>query len=623
GYFGEKDVWNSQETTLPAGDSVRISVAEAIPSIGWWEWLPSLRLSDGSAARQLPMRKIACFAPLESRELPPEDAYWFGLDSRVRSPEMLGLFSAMGIDILRYGTWGGLYTEDGKLDWEEHDRVVEGIRSHGMQTLFSIVFTPEWAAREGAKGNLSRTPPDSDALRQSLEEIIPRLRDQGMLVYDLWNEPDHAGFWHGNVDDYLEFLQASYQTIKSIQPEATVLSGGVASFLPNPFHKRNPEMNRRLTVEGSDHFDALSLHEHGPFARFVSAVDGPVSKLQSELDSLQPLWFTETGISADARTMGRTLVQKITFGRARGADCLIWYALYRAGEGGGFNVIDSNGDPSAVFATYPTLVRLLRGKTFSGEWEDPLKSGNHLYAFEGEGETVFVAWGEGATSSRVGIETEEDAQSYDLLGRPLAVSRRDNVVELPFSPDPRYLVVKSGTVGSYEAIPPLVRYGFSSLKATDVLEGVTAPVITATGFQRSNPSDDDKRFRTTETGAPNGSFDGDASLMKVTFSLTPEDGNAMNLSSLGLWAGSGAFSNTKLVLSIEEEGKEPITVGSQILPNLSQPGQNAEHIEFDLSKFRGLSGTTNFSLLLDRGGERVIFKLDDLRVDGSLSKQSL
>ena len=225
-------------------------------------------------------------------------------------------------------------------------------------------------------------PPRPEALRESLERIIAHAKGKGLTFYDLWNEPDHGGFWQGNTKDYLEFMRVAHEAIKHVQPEATVLSGGIASLHPSRASSRNPDMARRFFSEGHVSYDALSLHEHGPFDNLADGLDVRLAEYRGKNSGDKPLWFTETGHNGNGRKKAVVLVQKFVYVRMHAAKGLVWFAMYSPGQGGAYNIIDKIGDPQPVVPAYNQMARMMRGKRF--------------------------------------------AQAFDIMGRPLKVERSGN-----------------------------------------------------------------------------------------------------------------------------------------------------------------------------------------------------
>jgi hypothetical protein len=421
---------------------------------------PALLAVEGDDRNSRPPLQLAYLEPVGPRAQPAVESFRFALDSRVRTPEMYRLLASIGVDMLRYGTWRGINPGENQWQWAQYEAEVRAIQAAGMQSLFSITFTPDHAAkpeyvrRRDAKEkigdraiNLSNVAPRSEVLRAAVRTMTERNKALGLSVYDLWNEPDLSGFWQGTTDEYLEFMRVCYETIKAVQPEATMLTGGIATISGHGGHGLNPDLIERLIVEAQDRYDAISVHQHGHFRNFQQGLDGVLAAHRATLRAPKPLWFTETGFNGDPRQVAQVLVHKHALARARGAEGFVWYAMYPPGKGGGYGMVDGQGSPNPVLPAYNEMVRLLRGKRFVSQPD--AGPGNWLFAFEGGGETLLVAWNEDAAAAGrrelVRMAPGATARRLNVMGSALPLEVFDDLAILPLEREVRYLVVSGGS----------------------------------------------------------------------------------------------------------------------------------------------------------------------------------
>ena len=92
------------------------------------------------------------------------------------------------------------------------------------------------------------------------------------------------------------------------------------------------------------------------------------------------------------------------------------------------------------------------------------------------------------------------------------------------------------------------------------------------------------------------------------------------MNTLSFWGNDGAFGGTAVTLTYRVADNSPVVVGSRPLRNLSSPRTKGEYYSFPLSGLSGIEEPITFTLTARGSGERVILKLDDLRVDGSVRK---
>ena len=116
----------------------------------------------------------------------------------------------------------------GRFDWWFTDHIVDQAEAQGLQILFRLdgLPLPDWV-----------DPPDDPALPVLPEDfghfcgtLAERYRGR-VRAYQVWNEPNLAREWGGRTPDaagYVELLRACYVAIKEADPEAIVVSAGLA-----------------------------------------------------------------------------------------------------------------------------------------------------------------------------------------------------------------------------------------------------------------------------------------------------------------------------------------------------------------------------------------------------------
>ena len=132
---------------------------------------------------------------------------------------------------------------------------VDRVRDRGATPLLVILDAPDWAAAGG--GTTHRHPRDPAEFAAFAGELATWLRHDGKpaSVYEVWNEPDAAGFWGGTPDPdaYVGLLRGAHATIKAADPSATVLAGPTTG---NNFHWIETLYARG--AKGS--FDGVAVH---------------------------------------------------------------------------------------------------------------------------------------------------------------------------------------------------------------------------------------------------------------------------------------------------------------------------------------------------------------------------
>ncbi len=115
----------------------------------------------------------------------------------------------------------------GHFDWSKSDRLMDQVDAYGLNIIARVGVQPEWAGG----GYPEIGPPDD---YQDFADFLTALatRYKGRIdAYQIWNEPNLSREWGGNPPDpaeYTRLLKVAYQAIKKADPNAYVISAGLA-----------------------------------------------------------------------------------------------------------------------------------------------------------------------------------------------------------------------------------------------------------------------------------------------------------------------------------------------------------------------------------------------------------
>lgn len=152
----------------------------------------------------------------------------------------------------------------GKYDWSNTDRIVQQVEKHGLKLIVRISQDPDrpfWA------GN----PPDNaghfaDFLAAVASRYVGRIH-----AYQIWNEPNLGREWGNKRPDpagYARMLKMAYSAIKAIDPNAIVVTAGMAptgtdNEIAMPDDKFYDLMYRAMGGNSKGYFDMLGVHAAG------------------------------------------------------------------------------------------------------------------------------------------------------------------------------------------------------------------------------------------------------------------------------------------------------------------------------------------------------------------------
>ncbi|MQY12767.1 hypothetical protein SRB5_29060 [Streptomyces sp. RB5] len=198
----------------------------------------------------------------------------------------------------------------GRYEWHRFDRVADAARARGLEVLATVAYTPAWARVEGCVKGLRCAPADPAAFADFTRRATERYAPKGVHTWQIWNEPN-IPFWSPKPDPaaYTKLLKSSSRAIKSVDPGATVLMGGLASVSSDDLHIAHSEFLRAVAKLGAlDAVDAISYHPYtyphlaSARTKYGSAFED-ISASENNLASIlelygkpkMPIWLTETG----------------------------------------------------------------------------------------------------------------------------------------------------------------------------------------------------------------------------------------------------------------------------------------------------------------------------------------
>jgi hypothetical protein len=204
--------------------------------------------------------------PFDSPEYGVQAFLWWNL--RIAKRDLAA------VDELDFGwvkqsfAWRDIETiEKGAYDWFRPDKIVKRVENSGLKLLVRIDRQPFWS-QESDWPPLENAPP---ADLQDFGDFCGALaeRFKGRIdAYQVWNEPNLSREWGEEPPDpaaYTELLKICYQAIKDADPEAIVISAGLAPTGTGlPLAIPDTEFLQGMYDAGAaDYFDVLGLNAPG------------------------------------------------------------------------------------------------------------------------------------------------------------------------------------------------------------------------------------------------------------------------------------------------------------------------------------------------------------------------
>lgn len=192
-------------------------------------------------------------------------------------------------------------------NWKGPDLVAATAAKYGIHSLAIITYAPQWALDSSKSCTVSQhCPPQYPAVFARFA-ATSAARYKGVIdTWEIWNEPNLNGAWAAaaNGAGYAAYLKASYTAIKQVNPDAVVLTGGLAAAADEGNNTSPTTFISTLYASGAqNYFDAIALHPYSyPIAASYSATWNSWQQMSSirqlmlnNGDSAKKIWITEYG----------------------------------------------------------------------------------------------------------------------------------------------------------------------------------------------------------------------------------------------------------------------------------------------------------------------------------------
>lgn len=217
--------------------------------------------------------------------------------------------------------WSAIQPLDSdSYDWSGADRVVDTAKKYGIKSLGTITYAPKWA--QSGKCDIGKQcPPKDPNLFAHFAGIVAERYKNTINVWEIWNEPNYTTFWSPkpNIDNYVNLLKTTYIEIKKTSPQATIMSGGLASTGDEKNGNISPItfITSLYELGAQNYFDAVALHPY-TYPASPSYIASWNSWQQINLirklmidrgDTAKKIWITEYGAPTNGKGIAHNLDQ--------------------------------------------------------------------------------------------------------------------------------------------------------------------------------------------------------------------------------------------------------------------------------------------------------------------------
>jgi len=217
------------------------------------------------------------------------------------------------IEIHGKGDFQDRRTQPPKSAWEKYDRLVELAQEYGLEIIARLDNPPAWSRAQGDEIGTFAPPDDLNDFGDFVYAVVSRYRGR-IRYYQIWNEPNIYPEWGKqpvNPEAYTELLKVGYTRAKEADPEAVIISAGLA-----PTTEMGPKnlsdlvfLQKMYDAGAKGYFDIISVQGYGlwtgPDDRRVDPSRTNFSRPQliREImvrngDADKPIWAAEVGWNA-------------------------------------------------------------------------------------------------------------------------------------------------------------------------------------------------------------------------------------------------------------------------------------------------------------------------------------
>ncbi len=272
--------------------------------------------------------------------------------------------------------WDRVEKARGKYDWSAYDKLAVADMRNGLGTNAILLGRPAFWAEGGDIANLF-APIYADGTDSALADkpinpdnpwaqfvhyAVTRYKPGGVLAahngfapgqgirhWEIWNEPDVPHFWSGDSQAYARLLKTAAVVIKTVDPEAQVIFGGLL------YASDQNMLGQVLRIFRGDplrsrynwFFDIVAVHSYDDPWRsgWLTKV---VQDTLAEFQLVRPVWVNETGVSAwndypgpvwanapeqrqrlaTAEQQAHFLIMSAVFAWSKGAETVFYHQLY-------------------------------------------------------------------------------------------------------------------------------------------------------------------------------------------------------------------------------------------------------------------------------------------------------
>ena len=367
--------------------------------------------------------------------------------------------------------WWRVEPARGQWTWEDSDAEITAYRQAGFRVLGLLEGVPAWRTKSGKFAHSALEYPDRDFSdwKNYVRTIVARY--QGTIdAWEVTNEPVFAGKSFDGQENpvwYTEILKHAYQAAKEGNPHVVVVGAAGGGQV-----EKNDKWTAAAIGAGLfSYCDVFSYHGYGRTGTillsktddYFAYVDWLHEQMQQRLGRILPIWDTENGYGPRSSTrkywlpthegfapldMARTLAVAFACERFKGVEKTFYYQGWHyvlTEPAVLMNFHDVNGQLTPLTVTLPVAIQQLSGLQPSTASRQGLAT---ILQFASPPEdkqrrSVWIVWTDRSPQPiELSVPAGANVTAMQVFGRPLAVQRQGEKVQLQVGPWPVYVTAQ-------------------------------------------------------------------------------------------------------------------------------------------------------------------------------------
>lgn len=214
------------------------------------------------------------------------------------NPQAFDMASQAGIGLVRgLCDWHDLEPTDNNFNFLRCDSFVDNVRSKGMTVVLQLIVRSSSFCNNTSLTGGKNLPQCTDEQISDLFSKVVSHYGSKVTYYEVDNEPDLVIQWKDDPSRYARVLHFAYSGVKSANPSARVLLGGLAACSGQAC---NINFGTAIVKDPQNpalqNFDIMNYHTYSK----KSDMAGLYKRIKSVVGD-KPIWVTEVGFPSDPR----------------------------------------------------------------------------------------------------------------------------------------------------------------------------------------------------------------------------------------------------------------------------------------------------------------------------------